>query len=143
MDAGAVARWFLDRWPEDVRASDALEQMATEFACQGLELDIAGLCWGGDLVRAGGAWQVRDFRGTAWQVARDAERRANRINTYRVLLTRARYLTAIWVPRGDAADRTRPPAEFEAVAAYLQSCGVVDADVVEERPEAPRQGVLV
>jgi hypothetical protein len=127
MDAGAVARWFLDRWPEDVRASDALEQMATEFACQGLELDVAGLCWGGDLVRAGGAWQVRDFR----------------INTYRVLLTRARYLTVIWVPRGDPADRTRPPAEMEAVAAYLRSCGVTDAAALEERGEAPRQGVLV
>jgi hypothetical protein len=37
MDAGAVARWFLDRWP-DVRASDALEVVATEFSAQGLEL---------------------------------------------------------------------------------------------------------
>ncbi len=36
-DEDAVARWFLDRWP-DVRASDALETAATEFAVQGLEL---------------------------------------------------------------------------------------------------------
>lgn len=43
MDAGAVAHWFLDRWP-DVRASDALELLATEFSCQGLELDFVGLC---------------------------------------------------------------------------------------------------
>ncbi len=61
MDANAVARWFLDRWPEDVRASDALETMATEFAIQGLELDVVGLCWGGDLVRLGATWQVRIF----------------------------------------------------------------------------------
>ena len=123
MDAGAVARWFLDRWPEDVRASDALETMATEFACQGLELDVAGLCWGGDLVRRGAGWQVRDFRGTNWQAVREGDRRENRLNTYRVLLTRARYLTVIWVPRGEPADRTRDPAELDGVADFLVDCG--------------------
>lgn len=143
MDAGAVARWFLDRWPEDVRASDALEQMATEFACQGLELDVAGLCWGGDLVRVGGIWQARDFRGTEWQVARDPERQANRINTYRVLLTRARYHTVIWVPRGDAADRTRNPAEMAAVAAHLRACGAEDAQAPVPPLPQPAQAVLV
>ncbi len=145
MDAGAVARWFLDRWPEDVRASDALETMATEFACQGLELDAAGLCWGGDLVRLGGAWQVRDFRGTNWQVARDGERQANRLNTYRVLLTRARYQTVIWVPRGDAADRTRSPAEMDAVADFLRACGAADVERPSEvSPAGPSvQALLV
>ena len=128
MDPNAVARWFLDRWPEDVRASDALETMATEFACQGLELDAVGLCWGGDLVRLGATWQTRDFRGTAWQIVRAPDRRANRLNTYRVLLTRARYRTIIWVPRGNANDRTRPPAEFDAIADYLRACGATDAE---------------
>ncbi|MCC6719592.1 MAG: DUF2075 domain-containing protein [Acetobacteraceae bacterium] len=147
MDANAVARWFLDRWPEDVRASDALETMATEFACQGLELDIVGLCWGGDLVRVGAAWQVRDFRGTDWQVARDADRRANRINTYRVLLTRARYHTVIWVPRGDAGDRTRSPAELDAVAAFLLACGAAAIGAADNAPpgstDRPAQALLV
>ncbi len=136
MDANAVARWFLDRWPEDVRASDALETMATEFACQGLELDAAGLCWGGDLIRLGARWQVRDFRGTGWQVARDEERQANRLNTYRVLLTRARYRTVIWVPRGDAADRTRSPGEMDAVADFLRACGAADMERPGEVPPA-------
>ncbi len=36
-DPAAVARWFLDRFP-DIRASDALETVATEFFCQGLEV---------------------------------------------------------------------------------------------------------
>jgi len=148
MDAGAVARWFLDRWPEDVRASDALETMATEFACQGLELDAVGLCWGGDLVRLGAAWQVRDFRGTKWQVAREGDRRENRLNTYRVLLTRARYLTVIWVPRGDPADRTRDPAEMDAVAAFLLACGAREAAGMELPVAAisaglPVQSILV
>lgn len=30
----------------------------------------------------------------------------------------------IFVPRGDAADATRPPAEYDAVADWLQACGV-------------------
>jgi len=136
MDAGAVARWFLDRWPQDVRSSEALETVATEFACQGLELDVVGLCWGGDMVRVGAVWQMRDFRGTDWQVARADERRANRINTYRVLLTRARYRTVIWVPRGDAADRTRNPAELDRVAAFLRACGAQDVERPGGEPPA-------
>jgi hypothetical protein len=45
------------------------------------------------------------------------------VNTYRVLLTRARFETVIWVPRGDAGDRTRDPAAFDAIAAFLLACG--------------------
>jgi hypothetical protein len=124
LDERAVANWFLNRWP-DVRASDALEQPANQFACQGLELDFVGLCWGGDLVRAGhGGWVARKFRGTAWHTYRAAERIDFQINAYRVLLTRARYDTVIWVPKGDANDRTNDPDTMDRVAAFLQDCGV-------------------
>jgi hypothetical protein len=124
MDADAVAHWFLDRWP-DVRASGALEVIATEFSCQGLELDHAGACWGGDLVRVPGQqeWLAQDFVGTRWTVPRVPETIANRINTYRVLLTRARYETVIWVPRGDVDDITRNPAMFNQIADFLLECG--------------------
>ena len=135
MDAGAVARWFLDRWPEDVRASDALEQVATEFSCQGLELDHVGLCWGGDLIHTG-TWRVREFVGTKWNLSRSEEAIANRINTYRVLLTRARYETIIWVPQGDPADKTRHPEELDQIAAYLQKCG---ASPLPDTPLPPPQ----
>jgi hypothetical protein len=126
MDAGAVAHWFLNHFPDDVRASGALEVVATEFSCQGLELDYAGLCWDGDLIRERGAWRVRRFRGKAWQVPKSAEAIANQINTYRVLLTRARYETIIFVPAGDPADHTRDPALFDDVAAFLRNCGARD-----------------
>ena len=89
-------------WQTEFRASDALEVPATQFACQGLELDVVGLCWGGDFVRLGNAWQVRRFAGTDWQRVSPGDAWGWRVNTYRVLLTRARRLTAIWVPRGDA-----------------------------------------
>ena len=147
MDSAEVAHWFLDRWP-DIRASDALEVMASEFSVQGLELDHVGLCWGGDLVRAGGLWQARRMVGTAWQTDRQPERIANRINTYRVLLTRARYETVIWVPQGDALDITRPPAEFDAIADFLLRCGAQRLELAmadrgpASSPEPDRQPVL-
>jgi hypothetical protein len=115
-----VANWFLLRWP-DVRGSDALETFATEYDCQGLELDLVGMGWGGDFIRGPQGWRARRFVGSRWQ--RDTKDFAFVRNTYRVLLTRARYETIIYVPRGDAADATRNPAEFDAVAAFLQACG--------------------
>jgi len=140
MDAQAVARWFLDRWP-DVRASDALEMVATEFSCQGLELDYAGLCWDGDLLRIPGRhpWLVRDFRGTRWTLPSQPEAVLNRLNSYRVLLTRARYETVIFVPRGDAGDATRHPAVLDAVADFLNACGagVLTSEIAIEAPPAP------
>jgi DUF2075 family protein len=121
MKAAKVANWFLKRWP-DVRASDALEVPATEYACQGLELDYVGLCWGGDLIR-NGKWIVRRFRGNDWEIRRSREAQDFQKNTYRVLLTRARAETVIWVPQGDADDKTRKPSEFDKTADYLIQCG--------------------
>jgi len=139
MDAAAVARWFLDRFPEDVRASDALEVVATEFSCQGLELGYVGLCWDADLIREPGRtdWLVRTFRGTEWQIARRSETIANQINTYRVLLTRARYETVIFVPHGAAEDRTRQPATYDAIADFLLACGARPLDQASASREEP------
>ncbi len=127
MDADAVAHWFLDSWmtDRDVRASDALETVATQFSIQGLELDQVGLAWDGDLIRGPAGWVVRRFAGTAWQVVRQRERAENCLNTYRVLLTRARYGTIIFVPRGDARDPTRLADIYDGIAAFLERCGVM------------------
>lgn len=121
MNEDLVANWFLKRWP-DIRASDALEIPATEFACQGLELDYVGLCWGGDLTW-GGNWIVRHFTGTKWHYTRKQDTQDFQINTYRVLLTRARSETIIWIPQGDPKDPTRAPESFDQTAAYLLECG--------------------
>jgi hypothetical protein len=119
--------WFLERWP-DIRASDALEVAATEYTCQGLELDAVGLAWGGDLVRGPGGWRCRSFAGRAWQQVKGAAEQDFIRNTYRVLLTRARYETVIWVPPGSPGDDpfrdpTRPAAEMDAIADFLLACG--------------------
>ena len=122
-----VPDWFLNHFlhpaparPRDIRASDALEAAATEYACQGLELDVAGLAWGGDLVRAAEHWTARRFVGTRWQPDRAEAHYV--LNTYRVLLTRARYETVLWVPRGSPAhdpfhDASRDAALYDTVAA--------------------------
>ena len=143
-----VADWFLNRWP-DIRASEALETYATEYDCQGLELDLVGLAWGGDLLApaGGGGWQARRFAGDRWQVVRGAEERRFIRNTYRVLLTRARYETTIWVPPGSPAadpfhDATRPAAEMEAIAAFLLACGARPLDAAPPRPEHRRASDL-
>ncbi|MFL1464238.1 DUF2075 domain-containing protein [Roseococcus sp. DSY-14] len=122
-----IARFFLDRWP-DPRASDALETFATEYDCQGLELDVVGLAWGGDFIRAGHAWLPRDFVGRRWNLVAKPQTRDFIRNTYRVLLTRARYETVIWVPPGctrtdEWHDPTRPAAEMDAIADFLLACG--------------------
>ncbi len=136
-DGDAVARWFLDQAP-DVRSGGALEVAGTEFAVQGLELDHVGLCWDLDLIPEGEGWAARAFRGSAWTRLRDRLAVQDRRNAYRVLLTRARRGTTIWVPRGDARDPTRPPALYDAVAETLLRCGAAPLDTVaiiaEDRP---------
>jgi len=128
-DGDAVARWFLDRAP-DVRSAGALEVAGTEFAVQGLELDHVGLCWDLDLVPESRSWAARAFRGSAWTRLRDPIAAQDRRNAYRVLLTRARRGTLVWVPHGDARDPTRPPALYDAVADALLRCGAAPLDTV-------------
>jgi len=131
-----IAAWFLRRWP-DIRASDALETHATEYDCQGLELDVVGLAWGGDFLPAERGWVARRFAGTGWQ--RDTREFDFVRNTYRVLLTRARYETIIWVPRGSPPDdpfhdRTRDQRHYDSVAATLLACGVRPLEHDEAAP---------
>src|SRR5439155_13071827 len=64
--------WFL-ALPPDVRSSNQLEVAASEFECQGLELDWIGLCWGGDFSfdAESGAWSYRNFSGTRWGILKN------------------------------------------------------------------------
>jgi schlafen family protein len=118
-----VENWFLN--PDgDVRSSFALEQPATEFDIQGLELDWAGLAWGNDLVPGAGGWRHRQFRGTRWLNVKQEAMQQFIVNKYRVLLTRAREGVVIYVPRGDDEDPTRPRKPNDDIATYLASCGV-------------------
>jgi len=141
IDAKTVANWFLKNWPDDVRASDALEIPATEFACQGLELDYVGLCWGGDFIR-NPEWIARSFIGTKWQYPKKQDALDFCRNTYRVLLTRARYETIVWIPQGDAEDKTREPRLFDQTAAFLVECGAMLLERPLARPQSSNSPLL-
>jgi len=115
-------KWFLAP-SDDVRSSDALEDAATEFDVQGLELDWACLCWDANFRRVDEAWQALQFKGTQWQGVNEVTRRAYVANSYRVLLTRARQGLVVFVPEGDIEDVTRPPNVYDAIYTFLQKCG--------------------
>jgi DUF2075 family protein len=120
----AIENWFLRSWP-DFRGSDSLETPLSEFGCQGLELDYVGLTWGGDLIwsQTPPSWIPRRMRAPTWHVIRRPENARYRINSYRVLLTRAREGLCIYVPKGSPDDQTRSPKEFDAIAAALGAAG--------------------
>jgi DUF2075 family protein len=117
-------KWFLMP-PTDSRSSHALEVAASEFECQGLELDWVGLCWGGDLtVTQNGAWDYRKFRGAKWSQVRSEVEQAYVRNRYRVLLTRARVGMVIWIPPGKTDDVTLNPSRFDRIHELLKAAGV-------------------
>jgi DUF2075 family protein len=97
----------------------------SEFGCQGLELDYAAVCWGGDLVWQGDKWLPKRMSAPKWQVIHDADKQRFRLNGYRVLLTRARAGLVIYVPLGSEDDATRGPSELDLIAKTLSSSGCV------------------
>jgi hypothetical protein len=115
--------WFLAE-KEDVRSSYALEDAATEFDVQGLELDWVGMCWDANFRREGNTWKPYYFRGSRWERIQDPTRAAYLANAYRVLLTRARQGMVILVPHGSELDHTRTPAFYDETHAFLLGCGI-------------------
>lgn len=97
-----------------------LDAVATEFAAQGLELDSALLAWGADLLFDGVRWDSSRARGYRKGVRVEDPHRL-RLNAYRVLLTRGRDGTVVFVP---------PAPAFDATAAFLLACGfrTIDPD---------------
>lgn len=55
--------WFLVG-KDDIRSSYYLEDVATEFQVQGLELDWAYVTWDGDLRYSESGWNTYAFKGT-------------------------------------------------------------------------------
>jgi Uncharacterized conserved protein (DUF2075) len=117
------ANWFLnDR--TDVRSAYYLEEVASQFDVQGLELDWVGVCWDGDFHQRDGEWICQSFEGTKWRSVKDLSRRSFLRNTYRVLLTRARQGMIIFIPKGAPSDPTRSPSFYDGTIEFLQLCGL-------------------
>jgi hypothetical protein len=88
------------------RSCRHLRDCVTEFGAQGLELDAVLLAWGTDFRRDGNGWNIDAARKykrggppirDAWQL---------RANAYRVLLTRARDASVVFVPSLPELDAT-------------------------------------
>ena len=122
-----VKNWFLAP-SNDLRSSNMMEVVASEFKVQGLEIDWSVVCWDADLRRSndGKEWDYYSFRGTKWNHRNKPEHKRYLLNSYRVLLTRARQGMVIFVPRGvdPEEDITRDKAYYNGIYEYLLSCGI-------------------
>lgn len=118
-----IESWFLaDKM--DVRSSLFLEDAATEFDIQGLELDWTCLVWDGDFRYTPDGWDHNAFRGSKWMKIRQKEAQSYQLNAYRVLMTRARQGMIICVPKGKIEDHTRLPEFYDGTYEYLKSIGL-------------------
>ena len=115
--------WFLNE-REDTRSSCYLEEAATEFQVQGLELDWTCVTWDADFRFGPTNWGYHDFRGNRWINIRNEDNKNYLRNAYRVLLTRARQGMVIFVPEGDPGDWSRDPRYYNETFGYLASLGI-------------------
>jgi hypothetical protein len=122
--------WFLNS-RDDVRSSFYLEDVASEFDVQGLELDWTGVCWDADLRHDGADWKPYKFKGTRWQSINDRFLRLYLKNAYRVILTRARQGMVIFIPKGDDSDPTRSPDFYDGTFDFLIRCGIPRLNLAE------------
>ena len=83
--------WYNDP-PRSFNSCCALRDVATEFSCQGLELDFPIVCWGNDFT-----WDGK-WKSPAAKRSKAKDPHQLRVNSYRVLLTRGRDGFIVFVP---------------------------------------------
>jgi Uncharacterized conserved protein (DUF2075) len=115
--------WFLNN-SDDIRSSYFLEEIATEFDIQGLEIDWVCLAWDINYYFKNGKWNCQYFSGTKWQTIHNENDKTYLQNAYRVLLTRARQGLIIYIPEGDNLDHTRPKELYDNTFNFFKSCGI-------------------
>jgi len=98
MELDEIGQWFRGK-------NKKFEQGASEFACQGLELDYPIVCFGGDYYYNGEVWEIekniRRYNSSKYQDFTQIIE-----NIYRVLLSRARKGMLIYIPEMDRLDKT-------------------------------------
>ena len=116
-------KWFLED-KENIKSSYYMEEVATEFDIQGLEIDYAIVGWDADYRYVDGKFEYYMPRGSKWQHINNDEDRRYLKNAYRVLLTRARQGFIIYIPKGDNSDQTRLCKFYDGVFDYLKEIGI-------------------
>lgn len=117
--------WFLNT-KEDIRSSYFLEETATEFDIQGLEIDWSCIAWGANFYISNNQWNYQNFKGSKWQNIQQNISKDYLKNTYRVLLTRARQGMVIYLPNGSEIDHTRPGLFYDGTWKYLKYIGILE-----------------
>lgn len=116
-------KWFLEG-KDDIKSSYFMEEVATEFDIQGLEIDYAIIGWDADYRYENGHFEYYKSCGSKWQKINKEENRRYLKNAYRVLLTRAREGFIIFVPKGDNEDSTRLCKYYDELWCYLIDIGI-------------------
>jgi len=113
---------------KDIRSSYFLEEVATEFDIQGLEIDWACIAWGANFYMNKTDWKYQNFKGTKWQnIIKEIDKEYLK-NTYRVLLTRARQGMVIFIPISSNIDHTRPKEFYIKTFEYLKEIGIKEIE---------------
>ena len=115
--------WFLND-DHDVRSSYFLEETATEFDIQGLELDWTIVCWDANLRFVQDHFEFYNFKGSKWMNINKQDDILYLKNAYRVLLTRARQGMIIFVPYGTDGDHTRAHSYYDGTYSYFKKIGL-------------------
>ena len=123
----SAPNWFLNN-SQDIRSSYFLEDVATEFDIQGLEIDWVCVAWGGNFHMSNNTWKYQNFKGTKWQNINKEIDKEYLKNTYRVLLTRARQGMVIFIPESSELDHTRPREFYDKTFEYLKEIGIIEIE---------------
>jgi hypothetical protein len=114
--------WFLNG-REDTRSSHYLEDAATEFQVQGLELDWACVTWDGDLRFTGSGWSFHDFRGDRWFNIASLEPTIPSQRLPGAIHPRSARNGHL-CPTGRPTDSTRSPEFYDPTFNYLRQLGI-------------------
>lgn len=118
-----VVPWFLGD-KTNVNSSYYMEDVATEFQVQGLEIDWAVVAWDADFRYSESGWKQYQFRGSKWMNINAPDVRRYQINAYRVILTRARHGMVIYIPEGNDEDHTRKREFYDCTYNYFKRIGI-------------------
>ena len=111
---GALGIYYVGKWfnaePDHPKSCCALDTVATEFSCQGLEIDMPLIGWDNDML-----WDGKKWAKFKHAESEESDTNTYRKNSYRVLLTRGRDGFVIYVP---------PAAAMDGVYSVLLNAGV-------------------
>ncbi len=118
-------KWFLEG-KDDIKSSFFMEEVATEFDIQGLEIDYAIVAWDADYRYKNNHFEYHKPNGSKWQTIKKESDKRYLKNAYRVLLTRAREGFIIFIPKGNNFDNTRLCEYYDELWNYLKSIGIYE-----------------